>query len=131
MENDRTFDLDQPEPHYPEPDREAAVLAHRHMLKMESPQQRYVRQQYEVTIGALKVAMDAWRRIWPEAVAAHCPQEMEPAHATADYIEKAYNNLDLMGDAFQGETMRLVQCGHLNAEDVRNAIAVGMEHRRG
>lgn len=64
MGNDEQWAPDHQQPR-PIPDRSLRVRAQRDMIQGESEIHRYVRQQWETTLAGVKVALDAWRKIWP------------------------------------------------------------------
>lgn len=59
---------------YPESDMEKLKELHRDLLSMESPREKWVRQQWEVATSATKVALDAVRLLHP-AQGDHFPEE--------------------------------------------------------
>ena len=87
----------------PEPDKELMNRAHNLMLKTETPMQRYVRQQWECAMGATSVALDAWRRVWPqEASDSLHPEEWREAQEAELHLGIAYLALDRLSEALGG-----------------------------
>lgn len=101
-----------------EPAREILVRAHRLMLLDESAMQRYVRQQWEATFAAVRVALESWRKIWPSEARENLPGEL---HFLAGEIEHALAevafNLDQFSPAMQG-IFHQAQLGRLSLAEL-------------
>lgn len=111
------FDYDKPQQR-PEPDREIMARAHNLMMASETPQQRYVRQQWECAMGASRVALDAWRRIWPvEASDSLSEGGCEKAKTAEGALEVAYVSLDKLSDEMEG-LRHEVETGVVSDEDL-------------
>lgn len=97
------FGYDAPQDKRPEPDREIMARAHNYLIATETPQQRYVRQQWECAMAATKVALDAWRRIWPiEAADSLSENGQVHARAASNELEEAYFSLDSLAEEMEG-----------------------------
>jgi hypothetical protein len=102
----------------PEPDREVLAIARNRMLADESPTERYVRQQWEVTFSAVKVAMDAWRHAYPEFIMELLPPDEQPLpQQVMGDLEALYQTLDAMTASLNTEEVHLAECGNLNREE--------------
>jgi hypothetical protein len=122
--------------HRPEPNEEIARRAHALMLAGESVMEKYLRQQWEVATAAVRVAMDALRKLYPEEMpslrgmgdpgddAAH---EVEFA---LNHIEQAFVHLDGASEPMLGELMHRATLGLASKEEVdieeRNMQAAGL-----
>ena len=112
------YQHDPPLSRRPEPAREIMVRAHRHMLQTETPQECWLRQGWETTISAVRVALDAWRELWPvdgaqmeRDVAAH-------AAVISTELENLYHRLDGLSRNMLGDVMQDAQMGHLTTLDL-------------
>jgi hypothetical protein len=100
----------------PQPDREILVRAHAHMLRTQTPMQAYLRQQWEAAISAIRVALDAWRTLWPVEGMEFEPDERALMIRVAVNIEAAYNLLDHLSGTMLGVVMDSAQRGELTLE---------------
>jgi hypothetical protein len=93
------------------PDRELLVRAQRHMIETEGERQRFVRQRWEEAFGAVRVALDALREIWPsERDAMHSVSSRVIGEAL-DEITTAYAHLDDACEEIVGREMYFVLTG--------------------
>jgi hypothetical protein len=100
----------------PKPDREILVRAHAHMLRTQPPMQAYLRQQWEVTMSALRVALDAWRKVWPIEGMQFEPADRLLVTRALTNVEGAYNLLDHLSERMLGVVMDAAQRGELTIE---------------
>jgi hypothetical protein len=100
----------------PQPDREILVRAHAHMLRTQTPMQAYLRQQWEAAISAIRVALDAWRTLWPVEGMEFEPDERALMIRAAVNIEAAYNLLDSLSGTMLGVVMDAAGRGELTLE---------------
>jgi hypothetical protein len=97
------------------PDPTLVHRAHNLLLEQEEgrPTQRYLRQQWDAAFGAVRVAMDALRDIWP----LEARQLGEPAqlflHQALDDVENAYHSLDSIAEVMVGDLMVAIQNGEI------------------
>lgn len=106
------FDFDAPIQR-PEPDREVVARAFNDRLSTEAPIEKYVRQQWETAVAATRVAMDAWRDVWPKEVADLTADEELRAIAqeVAQELEQAFHGLDKLSELMLGTTLYEAQLG--------------------
>lgn len=111
------FDFDPPQGR-PEPDRELLARAHNYLISTETPMQRYVRQQWEVAMASSRVALDAWRRIYPiEAADALSEGGRTLASEVDNALSRAYLALDTLADELEG-VRHEAQTGDLTIEQL-------------
>jgi hypothetical protein len=111
----------------PEPDRDILARAHGYMLRTQTPMQAYLRQQWEAAISAVRVALDAWRKIWPIEGAEFEAEERLLMTRALDNIEDAYSVLDRLSGKMLGWPMDMAQLGHLSLavlEDFERSLAL-------
>lgn len=102
----------------PEPDKELMARAHNLMLATETPQQRYVRQQWECAMAASRVALDAWRRVWPlEAADSLTEDGQDRARDVESALAAAYFRLDSLSEELDG-LRHEVQTGGITSHDL-------------
>jgi hypothetical protein len=116
----------------PEPDRSIARRAYALMLTNESEMDAYLRQQWEVAMGAVRVAMDALRRLYPQEMTnlrlmsgGDAGHDIEYA---LNHIEQAFGHLDAVGKPMLGELMHRATLGIAAMEDVEAAERVADLH---
>lgn len=108
----------------PQPDKESLALAHNHMIHNETPIQRYIRQQWDVTFGAMRVAMDAWRRIYPAETSYEFSEyQQRVVEAIARDIEQTIVNLDSLSSSVRGDIMHEAENHFLPPEQIQKDIA--------
>ena len=102
----------------PPPDKEVIARAFNRMTEIETPQHRYVRQQWEVTMASVKVAMDAWRRIYPEWVSDHVSPVNEPMiKGIMGSLESAFLDLDRLAPEMTTEELDMAQKGVIDKSE--------------
>lgn len=91
----------------PQTDEQILARAHNHLLKNEDPMEAYVRQQWEATIGACRVALDAWRRVWPAEAADSLPEtEQRKAKEIENRLSEAVHLLNGLSEEMLGVVHR-------------------------
>jgi hypothetical protein len=112
-----------PQVQRPIPDQEAVALGMTDLFAGESQLHRYIRQQWEAATGANKVALDAWRRVWPgetryglRADDQETAAKIEKHLAMADYL------LDTLTSDMVGDVLDDVLQGVSDADDVRQEL---------
>lgn len=101
----------------PEPEREVLVRAHAYMRRTETPMEQYLRQQWQAAMSATRVALDAWRSVWPIEVEGNLDDDEQK---TAGYImaalEQSYQRLDSLSRRMLGDVMYSAQLGQMTEE---------------
>jgi hypothetical protein len=102
----------------PEPDRDILARAHVYMIRTQTPMQAYLRQQWETAISAIRVALDAWRRVWPiEGMEFESGDRVLATRALTN-IEGAYNLLDHLSRTMLGDAMDAAQRGEMTIAEL-------------
>ena len=116
-----------PEVQRPVPDREAVALAMTDMRDGENQIRTYIRQQWEAALGANKVALDAWRRVWPGETRFHFPVAMHDTVREIDeHLAQASFLLDSLAPELLGETLDWVLNCEYDLDDVKQALGEGV-----
>jgi hypothetical protein len=106
-----------PDPVIPKfvPDPELAARAQRDQMAEEaeqwSPPQRYVRQQYEHAFAAVRVALDAARRIFPSELQSTPESARQHMEDLTDLLTSCHMLCDAMADSFYTGSVLKVQRG--------------------
>jgi hypothetical protein len=109
--------------HRPRPERLALALALTAMREAESPLERYVRQQWENTAAAARVALDSWRNIWPNETRYSLPEgEWEVSRRIELLLAEAGHLLSTLSPTMLGPVADAVAQGDMTADEVRSAI---------
>jgi hypothetical protein len=118
-----TWAYDEPT-QWPAPNEEIARRAHALMLAGESKIEKYVRQQWEVSMAAVRVAMDALRKLYPQEMPS-LRNMGEPADDAGyeiefalNHIEQAFGHLDAASKPMLGELMHRATLGLASKEEV-------------
>jgi hypothetical protein len=113
--------------HPPQPPREVMVWAWGFMLEKETPEQRFIRQRWETTLSAVKVATDAWREVYPS----HLPhmgeeESQRQAGPISEALEHLYLALDHLSKEMLGEVMHEATMGRLTPVDIKKMEGMGL-----
>lgn len=107
----------------PRPDPEAMALALAAMRDEESPLERYVRQRWETACAGNRVALDAWREIWPNEARYSLPdQQWEVARRIELLLAETSHLLSTLGPTMLGFLADATAHGDMTAEDVRRHL---------
>lgn len=93
------------------PDPELVAIAHNQMMKEETHGHRFVRQRYEETLGALRVALHALREIYPSERYTLSDSALAEVGISIRAVEEASLALDRIDSEMLGEPMTLVMQG--------------------
>lgn len=97
------------------PDRELVAVAFNAMMEGEDQRDAFVRQHWEAAFGAVRVALDAVRAVWPvEQSYMDDPVAWERA---TRYLEDAYTQLDILSEEMLGQTLFRVMSGDITTPD--------------
>jgi hypothetical protein len=103
----------------PKPERQALALALIDLRESESPLDRYVRQQWETTAAAALVALDAWRKIWPNETRYSLPKgEWETVRKIERLLADANHLLSVLSPTMLGPAADAVAQGDMSVEDL-------------
>lgn len=101
----------------PRPDTEAVAIAMTHVRADESQIMRYVRQQWEAAVGANHVALDAWRRVWPQETR-YCftDDQYDTCREIEEHLAMATHLLSTLAPSLIGNIADAVMQGNMTAE---------------
>lgn len=113
------FDYDAPISQRPAPDNDLLKRVYNHTLRNETPSQKWIRQNFEVSAGATRVALDAIRKLWPhEADHPSLRSHVQSLIVAEKSLATAFAALDLLDSACSGELVHKVQTGEFTSEDM-------------
>lgn len=102
-------------------------MAHNALLELEDhePGRAFVRQQWEAAYGAIRVAIDALREIWPLERHNLTVEDQEHVRRALDDLVEAYIDLDEMAEGLVGWVMVAVLHGTIKTEEELNDALTG------
>lgn len=102
----------------PIPDQNLVKRTYEAMCKLESPMQRYVREEWEAAIGATRVSLDAVRKLYPVEADYMSEGTVERLESAGTNLASVYAELDKCAGEILGDTMLEALHGGLTEEDV-------------
>lgn len=107
------------------PDPELVARAHNAMLRAETQPKRFVRQRWEETFAATRVALTALREIYPVDHSELGDDDASHARIAIDSLTDAYEALDQMSEGMLGPLMDDVMRGRVADHELFDLLVGG------